>query len=102
MNLLKETVIRNKKHESKVKPIREMLLQRMIQCESEVVQLDYLALFILSQRFSTMRTEKLHDRLKWLQDEEDGIVSILTLLDKTSIAGIEKEMENTAEYIIDL
>ena len=95
-----KTIKQNKKHVAKVKPFREMLLKRMIECENSIIQLDYLALHIISQRFSTSRTEKLHDRLQWLQKEEDDLISVLNLLDKTAVAGRDGEMEKVAAYIV--
>lgn len=80
---------------------REMLLRNTLIGATSAIQLDYLAMMILSLRFQPHeRVMPLHDDFKWLTKKNNSLYEIIDLLGETGCSNKESEMYILAEKIV--
>ena len=92
-------MVRYKKYSNEINPLREKLLINAIKYSSDVLQPDYLAIYMLRFRFIRSKRE-ICEEFKWLSKKGSELVSILELLDLTSIGSSEDEMCELAYKIV--
>ena len=67
----------------------------------DTIQLDYLAVMVLSLRFEPHnRNKPLHNDFTWLTNSDGQLMAIMDLLDKTECADKNGEMYKLAELIV--
>lgn len=80
---------------------REMLLRNTLTRAKGTIQLDYLAVMILSLRFQPHeRSMPMHNDFKWLTKKNNSLYDIIDLLGETGCSNKEREMYILAEKIV--
>lgn len=93
-----------KKYQSvhaKGKAKRETLLRNTLIGATNTIQLDYLAVMVLSLRFQPHeRSLPLHDDFKWITQKNNSLYEIIDLLGETGCSNKESDMYILAEKIV--
>ena len=72
-------------------PLQKKLLERAVEVGNEVIQPDYLAIYVLRFRFIRTKRE-LHSDLQWLTKKGGDLLAIMDLLDETKVSDRDEEM----------
>lgn len=90
-----------KEHAKKVMIKNRRLFTLVLSHVKDSIQLDYLAVNVLSLRFApNERKKQLDDAFKWIIDKEGQLLAIMDLLSETDAGKKESEMFYLADIIV--